>query len=50
MKDWELFKIPEENTAMLNYDGHTGLDVLDRLSRFNRSTKMIRYSEPQGEK
>ena len=49
MKDWELFKIPEENTAMLNYDGHTGLDVLDRLSRFNRSTKMIRYSESQGE-
>ena len=29
--DWDLFKIPEVEKALLPYDGHTGMDVLQRL-------------------
>ncbi len=32
MKDWDLFKIPEEETALFEFDGHTGEDVLKRLA------------------
>lgn len=31
MEDWDLFKIPEKETAVYEYDGHTGKDVLERL-------------------
>lgn len=30
-KDWDLFKIPETETALFEFDGHTPQDVLDRL-------------------
>lgn len=31
-KDWDLFKIPEVEKALFEFDGHTGKDVLERLS------------------
>ena len=30
-KDWDLFKIPEVEKALYEFDGHTGKDVLLRL-------------------
>jgi len=30
-KDWDLFKIPEEEKAKYPFDGHTGEDVIKRL-------------------
>ena len=30
-KDWDLFKIPETETAKHEFDGHTSNDVLERL-------------------
>jgi hypothetical protein len=30
-KDWDLFKIPETEKALFEFDGHTSQDVLDRL-------------------
>jgi hypothetical protein len=30
-KDWGLFKIPETEKALFEFDGHTSQDVLDRL-------------------
>ena len=30
-EDWELFKIPEVDKALYEFDGHTGQDVLLRL-------------------
>lgn len=29
--DWNLFQVPEVEKALFEYDGHTGLDVLQRL-------------------
>lgn len=31
-KDWEVFKIPEVEKALYEFDSHTGEDVLKRLS------------------
>lgn len=33
MKDWELFKIPEERFAKFPFDGHSSQDVLERLKK-----------------
>lgn len=30
-KDWDLFKVPEVEKALFEFDGHTGEDVLQRL-------------------
>lgn len=30
-EDWDLFKIPETEKALFEYDGHTAQDVLQRL-------------------
>jgi hypothetical protein len=30
--DWDLFKVPEVEASIFEYDGHTAQDVLDRLS------------------
>lgn len=30
-KDWDLFKVPEAETALFAFDGHTPEDVLNRL-------------------
>ena len=30
-KDWDLFKIPETEKALFEFDGHTSKDVLERL-------------------
>lgn len=30
-EDWHLFKVPEVEKALFEFDGHTGLDVLTRL-------------------
>lgn len=30
-EDWDLFKIPETEKALLPFDGHTGSDVINRL-------------------
>jgi len=30
-KDWDLFKIPETEKALFEFDGHTSEDVLNRL-------------------
>lgn len=32
MDDWDLFQIPVKETALYPFDGHTGEDVLQRLS------------------
>ena len=31
MEDWDLFKVPEVDKALYEFDGHTGKDVLERL-------------------
>jgi len=30
-EDWDLFKVPEVPKALFEFDGHTGIDVLERL-------------------
>lgn len=30
-EDWDLFKVPEVEKALFEFDGHTGMDVLQRL-------------------
>ena len=30
-KDWDLFKIPETEKALFEFDGHTSQDVINRL-------------------
>jgi len=30
-EDWDLFKIPETEKALVEFDGHTSKDVLERL-------------------
>lgn len=30
-EDWDLFKVPEVEKALLPFDGHTGKDVLERM-------------------
>jgi len=35
LSDWDLFKIPETDKAKYEFDGHTPLDVLQRLSSLN---------------
>ena len=32
-KDWDLFKVPEVEKALFPFDGHTGKDVLERISK-----------------
>jgi hypothetical protein len=32
-KDWDLFKIPEVEKALFEFDGHTGKDVVERLKQ-----------------
>lgn len=32
-EDWNLFKIPEKEKALFEYDGHTPSDVIYRLSQ-----------------
>jgi hypothetical protein len=32
-EDWDLFKVPEVEKAIFEFDGHTGKDVLERLSK-----------------
>jgi hypothetical protein len=34
VKDWNLFRIPEAESAIFTYDGHTSRDVLKRLHQF----------------
>jgi len=34
-KDWDLFKIKETDKAMFEFDGHTGIDVIDRLTTYS---------------
>jgi hypothetical protein len=31
LEDWDLFKVPEVDKALYEFDGHTGNDVLNRL-------------------
>lgn len=31
IKDWDLFKIPAKDKALIEFDGHTANDVLNRL-------------------
>lgn len=31
LSDWDLFRLPEAEKAMFEYDGHTGADTLERL-------------------
>lgn len=33
-KHWDLFKIPAPETALWEYDGHTSIDVTNRLTSF----------------
>ena len=35
MEDWDLFKIPVEDKAKYEFDGHTGIDVIKRLKQLN---------------
>ena len=32
-EDWDLFKIPEVEKALHEFDGHTSEDVLNRLKK-----------------
>lgn len=32
-EDWDLFKVPEVEKALFEFDGHTGQDVLQRLKQ-----------------
>lgn len=32
-EDWDLFRVPEEEKALFEFDGHTGNDVLERLKQ-----------------
>lgn len=32
-EDWDLFKVPEVEKALFEFDGHTGKDVLERLKQ-----------------
>lgn len=32
VKDWNLFDVPSHQKALYPFDGHTGRDVIDRLS------------------
>lgn len=34
LKDWDLFDIPATEKAIVQFDGHTSKDVLDRLIRY----------------
>lgn len=34
-EDWGLFKIPETEKALFEFDNHTGKDVLERLKHLN---------------
>lgn len=34
-EDWDLFKVPEVEKALFEFDGHTGADVLKRLKALN---------------
>lgn len=34
LKDWDLFDIPETEKALIQFDGHTSKDVLERLMNF----------------
>lgn len=36
MEDWDLFKVPIEETAKYPFDGHTGHDVLARLKALTK--------------
>lgn len=36
-EDWDLFKIPETEKALIPFDGHTADDVLDRLRKLNEN-------------
>lgn len=33
LEDWDLFKIPEVEKALFEYDGHTPKTVLERMER-----------------
>ena len=33
-KDWDLFKVPEVEKAVFEFDGHTGSDVINRLKTY----------------
>ena len=35
-EDWDLFKIPEVEKALFEFDGHTGSDVLERIKNLNK--------------
>lgn len=35
-EDWDLFKIPEVDKALFEFDGHTGNDVLERIKNLNK--------------
>lgn len=35
-KDWDLFKVPEVEKALFEFDGHSSNDVLERLKQLNR--------------
>lgn len=38
MEDWDLFKIPEARRAMVEFDGHTTNDVIERLINLKPAT------------
>lgn len=35
-EDWDLFKVPEVDKALFEFDGHTGADVLERLKALTK--------------
>lgn len=38
LKDWDLFKVPEEDKCVFEYDHHMPLDVIQRLEEFLSSS------------
>jgi hypothetical protein len=41
MDDWDLFQVPEVESALLPFDGHTSKDVAERITAFLKSTNAL---------
>jgi hypothetical protein len=41
-KDWDLFQIQETEKALFEFDGHTGINVIERLKMYTASLQPIK--------
>jgi mRNA-degrading endonuclease YafQ of YafQ-DinJ toxin-antitoxin module len=40
LKDWDLFQVPEVPKALFEFDGHTGKEVLERLTNLCKNEEV----------